>query len=201
MTPATYTLIWLIPLPATGLSTVAILNDNVATVKWSTLSEQNTSHFIVERSLNNKDFAQVGNHVQAAYNSESKREYQLPDDITAVANNNVIYYRVKLVDIDGKVSYSNVVAIRLSKSAQISAWPNPFQTTIVLSVTSDKATNFNIRLMDISGKLVRTVSQTVPKGQSQITLKDFDKLTQGIYLLEIMDEKSGTTTVQKLLKK
>jgi hypothetical protein len=55
--------------------------------------------------------------------------------------------------------------------------------------------------MDVSGKLVRTVSQTVPKGQSQITLKDFDKLTQGIYLLEIMDEKSGTTTVQKLLKK
>jgi hypothetical protein len=200
LTPATYRLIWLIPLPATGLSTVATLNDNVATVKWSTLSEQNTSHFIVERSLNNKDFAQVGNQVQAAGTSESKREYQLQDDITAVANNNVIYYRVKLVDIDGKISYSNVVAIRLSKAAQISAWPNPFQTTIVLSVTSDKATSFNIRMMDVSGKLVRMVTHSAPKGQSQITLKDFDKLTQGIYLLEIMDEKTGTTTIQKILK-
>jgi hypothetical protein len=71
---------------------------------------------------------------------------------------------------------------------------------IVLSVRSDKATSFDIKLLDISGKLVMQMKQSVSKGTSQITLKGFDKLPQGIYMLEMIDERSGTVTIQKFLK-
>jgi hypothetical protein len=201
LTPAIYRIIWLVPLHAQGLTAVANLRDNTTTIKWSTQSEQNTDFFIVERSLNNKNFTQTGNKVKAAGNSPVKREYQSTDDISSLASNtNVIYYRVKLTDIDGKVSYSNVVAVRLSQSIQVIAWPNPFQSTISLSVTSDKATSFDIRLVDVSGKLIMQMKQSVSKGTSQITLKGFEKLSQGLYMLEMIDEKSGTATIQKLLK-
>jgi hypothetical protein len=200
-TPATYTLIWLIPLPADGLTAIASLDDNISTIKWSTLSEQNTSHFIVERSLNNKDFTAVGNTVAAAGNSADKREYQLKDDISGLNQNSAtIYYRVKLVDLDGKMKYSNVVVVKLSQKLQVTTWPNPFQSSITISVTTDKSTTFDIRMMDVSGKLIRKTSQAVGKGTTQIALKDFDKLPGGIYLLELRDEKSGNTTVQRMLK-
>ncbi len=151
--PATYKLIWLRPLPAEGLQATASLSGDVSTVSWSTLSEQNTSHFIVERSINNKDFAPVGKQVQAAGSSAVKSNYQLTDDIAGlVQQTSAIYYRVKLVDIDGKTKYSNVVVIRLSTQMQVNAWPNPFHSNITITVNTEKATAFRIRLMDVSGK-------------------------------------------------
>jgi hypothetical protein len=198
--PAAYTLIWLVPLPADRLIAVASLNDNVATIKWSTLSEQNTKNFIVERSTDNRTWTATGNIIPAAGSSSDKREYQLPDNISDLAQNSVIYYRVKLTDIDGKVTYSNVCVVRLSQKLQMTAWPNPFQSTITISITSAKATIFNIRLLDINGRLIRTISQPAAKGTSQIVLRDFDRLPTGIYLLEMIDERSATTTVQRLMK-
>ncbi len=201
-TPATYTLLWVLPLPVTGLTAQAILNDDIATVKWSTISEQNTSHFIIERSTDNVNFNAVGNQVKAAGNSETKREYQLPDNVSGLSQYSVIYYRVKLVDLDGKIAYSNIVPVRLSQrpNFQIATWPNPFQTTINLNVTTDTETTLSIRMMEATGKLIRTLTRQVPKGVSQIVLKEFDQLVPGLYLLEITDQRTKTTTIQKLIR-
>jgi type IX secretion system substrate protein len=199
-TPATYTLIWLVALPADRLTATANLQGNVATVKWSTLSEMDTKYFIVERSIDNANWTATGNTVPAAGNSTEKREYQLPDNVADLVQYKTIYYRVKLVDIDGKITYSNVTVVRLSAKLQVSAWPNPFQSSISISFTTDNATTFNIRLLDLNGRLLRVINQPVAKGSSQVTLRDFDKLPQGVYLLEMTDQKSGATSVQRLIK-
>lgn len=200
-TPATYKLIWLRPLPAEGLQATAILSGDVSTVSWSTLSEQNTSHFIVERSINNKDFTQVGKPVQAAGSNAVKSSYQLADDVAGLVQQaNAIYYRVKLVDIDGKTKYSNVVVVRLSAQMLVNAWPNPFHSNITISVNTDKATAFRIRMMDVSGKALQQLRKEVPKGISQINLTEFERLAAGVYLLEMTEEKSGNKTIQRLIK-
>jgi hypothetical protein len=199
--PATYSLIWLIPLPAEGLIAVANLEGNTSTIKWSTESEQNTSYFIVERSLDNRTYTVIGNPVQAAGTSSSKREYQLKDDISnLLQNNTTIFYKVKLVDIDDRAKYSNVVVVKLEQKLQVSVWPNPFQSFVTVNITADKTTTYNVRVRDISGRLVKQTMHTAAKGVSQFTLRDFDKLPGGTYLLEMTDERSGSTTVQKLIK-
>jgi hypothetical protein len=199
-TPATYTLIWLVPLPADRLTAVANLNGSVATIKWSTFSEQNTKDFTVERSLDNNNWIATGSKVLAAGNTTNKTEYQMPDNIADLMQKSIIYYRVKLTDIDGKTTYSNVVVVRLSQKAQITAWPNPFQTSITINITTDKATTFNIKLMDLSGKTIRNMGQAAAKGVSQVTLRDVEKLPAGIYMLEVTDENSASRTVQKFIK-
>jgi hypothetical protein len=83
-TPATYKLVWFIPLPVDGLTASATLNSTVATVKWSTLTEQNTSHYIVERSLDGVNYTATGNNVPAAGNSSEKREYQMQDNVSSL---------------------------------------------------------------------------------------------------------------------
>jgi hypothetical protein len=198
--PATYTLIWLVPLPADELKAIANLNGNTATIKWSTLSEQNTKEFIVERSTDNSNWIATGTTVPAAGTSAVKKEYQMPDNISDLLQNRVIYYRVKLIDIDGKATYSNVVTVRLSQKLEASAWPNPFQSYITVSINSDKATTFNIRLSDINGRVIKSMSQSVARGVTQISLRDFEKLPAGVYLLQMTDEKSAAVTVQRLIK-
>jgi hypothetical protein len=77
---------------------------------------------------------------------------------------------------------------------------NPFQSTITINITSDTETTFSIRMMDATGKLIRTLSKKAPKGVSQIVLKEFDQLPPGLYMLEFTDLKTKSTTIQKLIR-
>jgi hypothetical protein len=197
--PATYTLVWLIPLPVEGLMASANLDGNIATIKWYTHSEQNTSYYVVERSVDNTNFTVTGNKVSAAGNSVTRKDYQLPDNIAGMSQYPVIYYRVKLVDIDGKVSYSNVVAVRLSKKPGVTVWPNPFQSSITISISTDRETTLDIKLIDVNGKALRSMSQSASRGITQVAIRDLEQLPAGMYLVEITDRKAGTT-FQKLLK-
>ncbi|MBC7873216.1 MAG: T9SS type A sorting domain-containing protein, partial [Ferruginibacter sp.] len=199
-TPATYTLVWNIALPADALIAVAQLNGSVATIKWSTLSESNTDYFILERSVDNINFTATGNRVEAAENSTSKKEYQQPDDISSLSQYSIIYYRVKLVDIDAKFKYSNIVAVRLNKTIGITAWPNPFVSTITVNITASHKTDLTISLNDMSGKTVFVNSQQAAKGTSQVTLSGLERLAQGVYLLNVADKSSGNKTVYKFVK-
>jgi hypothetical protein len=191
--------VWLVPLPATGLTATASLNNNVVTVKWNTISEQNTQYFVVERSLDGTNFTATGSQVPAAGTSDNKKEYQLPDNITSLVQNEVIYYRIKLVDRDGKTTYSNIVAVRLSKKPGVTIWPNPFRSNVTVSITTLKETVVDIKLIDINGKNLRNFSQQVTKGITQIAIRDLEQLPSGVYLMEITDKNAGTT-FQKLLK-
>ena len=192
-TPATYKLIWLIPLPADGLTALATLNGSMATIKWTTLSEQNTSYYVVERSLDGSNFTATGNKTPAAGNSTDKREYQMLDNISSLRQNNVIYYRVKLMDIDGKARYSNVVALRLSQKAGVTIWPNPFHSSITISITTEKETTIEINMIDVNGRTIRNINQPAAKGISQIPIRNLEQLPAGVYLVEITDKIAGTT--------
>ena len=186
-------------LPATGLSAFAILQDKTATIKWETLSELNTDYFEIERSLDNLNFIPVGNRVIAAGNSANKNVYQQADNVSNFMQHPVLYYRVRLIDIDGKISYSNTVVVRLFQKTGVHIWPNPFRSFVIVSISTDRETTIEMKLNDINGSTIRTASHSVPKGISQITLGDLGLLPTGFYLLEIVDKKAGTT-YQKVIK-
>ncbi len=200
-TPATYTLAWggNQTLPADRLVAQVSLNGAYADVRWSTQSELNTEYYIVERSLDNSNFAPTGKKVNAAGNSTTKKEYKLPDNISGLSQSDVIYYRVKLVDLDGKVTYSNVVALRLSKKPGVTIWPNPFHSNVTISITTERESTIIINLIDVNGKMIRTTSMPAPKGISTVNLNGLDQLPAGVYLVEITDKSAGTT-FQKLIK-
>ena len=77
-------------------------------LKWSTASEQNSSFFTLERSVDGIDWLVIGN-VVAAGNSQSELDYQFID---VNYRETVNYYRLKQTDIDGTVNKHNgIVAL------------------------------------------------------------------------------------------
>jgi len=198
--PALYSLTWNIPLPATGLIAQASLYGDIATIKWSTLSEQNTDHFELERSLDHINFSKIGQPVMAAGNTDTKREYQQPDNISGLYQQPVIYYRVKLIDFDGLFKYSNVVAVRLNRLADISGWPNPFSTAITLNIPATQSTELLIRLTDIAGREMMAKKVRSARGSSQVILNGLDKLSKGVYLVDVFDILSGNKSTLKFIK-
>lgn len=196
--PASYTVMWGIVLPAEGLTASVNLNDDVATINWHTLTEENTSYFEVEQSFDNTNFKAVSQKIDAAGSSVTRRNYKATDNIKQV-DQPIVYYRIRLVDINGKVSYSNIVAVRLSKKPGVAVWPNPFQSTITVSVTTLKETMIDIKLIDVNGQTLYTSSQQAARGITRVTISDLQKLPAGVYLVEITDRSAGAT-FQKLIK-
>jgi hypothetical protein len=112
----------------------------------------------------------------------------------------VIYYRVKLYDIDGAFKYSNIAAVRLSSKQQVTAWPNPFQTTLNVSVDITVPGPVTLRMTDLLGKTVRMISRQLPRGKSQLSFTDLENLPPQMYMLEMIDESGYKKTIGKYLK-
>jgi hypothetical protein len=188
------------PLPLTGLDVTARLSGSNAIVDWKTESELNSDYFRIERSTDNANFVAIGNKIKAAGNSTTRKNYQLSDDISGLRQYDKVYYRVKQVDIDNKSTYSSIVVVKLNKTASITTMPNPFLSSITVNFNSSAATVVTLNLMNTAGLKIRTFNQTVEKGVNQIALKDLDRLSAGMYLLEVIDKSTGSRISEKLIK-
>jgi hypothetical protein len=92
------------------------------------------------------------------------------------------YYRLKTVDIDGRGTNSNILAI-LNKEKGfdiVSVMPNPVKDIAVLSVASATASKMEIVITDISGKQVSKQTVSLIAGSNQVPL-DFKNLSNGAY--------------------
>ena len=67
--------------------------------------------------------------------------------------------------------------------AAINVYPNPFQQAITVDLTGFETQSMNIELIDITGKLIKSVSTT---GQSSIQLDAAD-LAKGMYQVRLSD--------------
>src|SRR6202011_2347035 len=75
---------------------------------WQTAAEENTAWFVVERSTGNNQFDSIGR--VAARSLAAGSTYHFTDNTTLPVNE--VIYRLRVVDIDGKVTYSPLVSVR-----------------------------------------------------------------------------------------
>ena len=74
--------------------------DNKNILSFTTISEQNSSHFLIKRSINGEfDENSVVGYIQAQGNSTEEINYQIVD---RDYSNSINYYQLTQVDIDGK---------------------------------------------------------------------------------------------------
>lgn len=195
---ATYSINWLLALPVRVFETSVTLNGSTASISWKTENEVNTSYFIVERSTSNTSFTAVANQA-AAGSSIAAKYYSIQDDIAGI-NAPVVYYRVKLVDRDGKITSSNTVAIRMAGIDAVKLFPNPFVETVNVSFYSNVNTTAVLRITDMNGKTIARVSSKVVKGNNQVNINNLKNIPAGMYTLELTNEERTISFVQKIIK-
>jgi hypothetical protein len=179
------------PLPIELVSFQAIPLEEKVDLKWTTSSETNNNFFTVEKSLDGKDFFEIG-IVEGAHNSTETRNYQLPDKNPVYG---ISYYRLKQTDFDGKYTYSDIVPVKYNKnSGHYSVYPNPADdNAYILSEVKTKST-ITVRASD-----GRVVQQLEVDGTKQITQLSLAGLSSGMYILEIKSE--GETQFLRLVKR
>ncbi|ULQ54446.1 sialate O-acetylesterase [Flavihumibacter fluvii] len=183
-------------LPVDPLNLRISSNSGKNSLTWEASDNDKFDYFEVERSETGTDFTPISN-VQGSH-LVGKGTYQYTDTKPNSIRN---YYRIKAVQLDGKVIYSQEVAInnRTSSLIGISVYPNPVTDRANVSVTTKKAGNATLQIFDGSGKMISTRKINLLKGNNMFSAGEILDHSAGIYNLRVItDEEVFNTRVVRV---
>ncbi|MFN8429871.1 MAG: hypothetical protein U0V04_07825 [Spirosomataceae bacterium] len=114
------------PFPANLTSFTSLKTQSSISLLWSTTSETNFSHFMVQKSKDAKGFESIGRVESVGFESD-KSAYSFVDEKPFAGNN---YYRLKMVDKDGTEDYSKIISVKFDGTAKAVFYPNPTQDIV-----------------------------------------------------------------------
>ncbi|HRE74133.1 MAG TPA: T9SS type A sorting domain-containing protein [Flavobacteriales bacterium] len=146
------------PLPVELLDFHASRNEGVVQLGWETATESNSSHFVVQRSVDGIQWIGIG-QIMAAGFSVLHRNYNFTDHAPLSCTS---YYRLRMVDLDGSNDFSSVRVVDAASenSHWINVFPNPVSDWITLKSIDDKPIS-GIEIYDVAGRKVREVAHSV----------------------------------------
>lgn len=147
-------------LPLNWLSFNVIKQGNDALLNWAVANEDDNHHYELQRSVNGTSFNNIA-VVNKSVNGNSVYNYTDPN--IGNADNPVLYYRIKQVNTNGRISFSDTRIVKLdSKENTINVFPNPATAGFYVGITLKNAGTQKVKL-----NLVNAGGQSV--GSKEIT--------------------------------
>ena len=172
-------------------SSSQLVNESARKVvlSWNTANEINLDHFEVQKSMNGRNFTTIGKVRAGAIN------YSFTDDKLLAAN--AFYYRLKMIDKDGKFTFSPVRYIRIDNGLFVDLFPNPAKDKLQVVVNSDmtKATEMHVQVITDDGKVANNFKWEIQEGKNNKTI-DISSLQKGNYYLKIVYSNNEYKTVK-----
>jgi len=164
----------------------AALKDRVL-LNWTTQTESNFDRYIIEHSMDSENFVPIGN-VIAAGTSFGTLNYDYVHDTPWTGIN---YYRLKLLELDGSFTYSNVSPVVFKRDENILLpRPNPANSTIQIDLPLGFTEHVALSVFDGSGRMVKNVRIIVGNGPSFVNIPVGD-LDAGIYSIHLFDRQEN----------
>jgi len=163
---------------------------------WGTESEDNSSHFNIERSRDAINFEQIGS-VAAEGHSSVTNHYSF-DDVNPFEGPN--YYRLELVELDGSSTYSNIVMLNITKDGlAYNFFPNPTDGFLYYQYEAEAKETLEIKVMDVLGKLISVSEHTSVVGTNNIPT-DLNDYPPGTYMVRVHHKATGYVHIAKVIK-
>ena len=157
-------------------------NDNKVALDWTTSQELNTSHFVIERSYDGKNYEDAG-IVFAVGNSNVNNNYKFTDE--PKSKSGVVYYRLKMVDVDQYAERSAIRVIRTSEisgEAKILTYPNPVVNELRVQLpVSWQQKQVNIEVYNSNGQIVKRSSVSRANQNETVGVSE---LSSGVYIVK-----------------
>jgi hypothetical protein len=174
-------------------------NNNV--LSWATATEVNNQGFEIEYSFDGKDFRDLSfvNSKAVNGNSSSTLNYQYTDTKAAGAD---VFYRLKQVDKDGRISYSNVIFIKggqLNTLSLSAVYPNPAKNKLNVIVSSPVSNQITLVISNLAGKRISQQSFSVINGGNNLDL-NVSNLPAGSYFIKAVCNNGCNSAVSKFVK-
>ncbi|XZF15898.1 T9SS type A sorting domain-containing protein [Chitinophagaceae bacterium MMS25-I14] len=189
-----YSMSWVSPLPLHLLTFTATKNtDATALLSWTSVNDENTDQFVVERSRNASEWNAIG-YVKAVRNSDGQKNYSLSDNKPW---NGVNYYRLRINDVQGNYTLSTVTQLMFNMPGNaVTLAPNPSTGYTTLRFMQPVAHAVVVNVWNSAGQIVKT--EQLKAGFQEYQL-DMSNEVKGLYLISVNGD--GVEEQIKLLLK
>lgn len=162
--------------------------NSTALLKWTTVSEQNTDKFVIERTFDGHNYTEIGS-VKAAGYSATTKSYTFTDARPVKGTNS---YRIRMVDNDGAFKNSDVRSLSFDEIKNIiSVAPNPARDKVAITVRGNTK-NLQVKLYNNIGQ---QVGSYILNGET-LTL-NVSQFTRGSYYVSVTGD--GINQKEKLV--
>jgi hypothetical protein len=145
-------------------------------LNWKISEEINVLRYEIERSVDGKEFYAIG-----SVSATKQSEYFYMDGNPLTRS----FYRIKSIDVDGKVKYSSIINFGNGKSnVVLRVFPVPAQNRIVFQHPTAAKEN-QITIHSIDGKIIQITK--APFGAQQTDLF-ISSLNKGVYVVSFRNE-------------
>ncbi len=173
-------------LPSKLASFNAVVNNCVTSVRWTSTNELNFRNYEVEYSKDGINYSSVST-VNGLGNNSSYSANHNPAQGKA-------YYRLKMVDMDGRAEYSGIIALNVScGKGSVLVYPVPTRDVLNVNITGADSKGTQATLYNQAGQNV--LSRNLSNGSNQL---DVSRLARGIYQLRLINN-SGSENIKVLI--
>jgi hypothetical protein len=188
----------IIPLPVELMFFKAQVRGNNIQLMWSTASEQDNSHFEIERSSAlSKGFEMIGT-VEGKGTTSIRQDYSFADYNVLGEQGGIYYYRLKQVDFDQTSTYSTIVAVRWDPFQEkvFTVAPNPAinEDHVKVRLNFKPEEGHQLLVYNISGGLTQSIDIKLPVQEVSVKY-----LMQGLYIAILIDKEGRTLGMQRLI--
>jgi len=155
-------------------------------------SSLNTKSIVIERGGNAIDFTALG-PLDISKGIVGNHEYT---DSSPLKGDN--FYRLKVIDNDGKYTYSAVILLKNS-AAHVALYPNPVKDDLGINISGLATDDYAVLLTDIRGRKLYTAQFHITDAGTSLSIP-MAKYATGVYLVKIINSKNQPVAEQKVVK-
>lgn len=165
------------------------------TLNWQASCSSSQATFELLRSVDGINFTTINS--LTASQARCAQPFNYMDNTAPLGT---VYYRLKMIDVDGKVSYSAIVKLSSqAKDIQLTGIvPNPVANLAQLKINTNKQDVVNLAIVSLDGKIVYRSSIKLQPGSSLVNL-DIAQLPAGLYMIKGVFS-DGQTNAIKFIK-
>jgi surface protein len=177
------------PLPVSIIDFKGFAKNDIISLNWTVTDEEDLNRYDIYSSTDGINFSLSGS-VAATMSERGLKTYQFQDLSNKSA---LVYYRLKSINNDETGEWSSIVAVHTTKTVEnkpLKVYPNPATDFISLEFDGIDASNFNVLVMDMSGKVVYKLDG-VETEINQYVLP-LNGIQSGMYIVQLSDEFGNT---------
>jgi endonuclease I len=166
-------------LPVTITEFSAQNNKTSVLLKWYATLETGFKKYEIERSVDGRTFNTIGE-----VEGRNLANYDFTDN--NLPRTSSVYYRLKMIDQDGKFENSKVIFVKLNNNlSNALVYPNPTTEILNIKLYTVLQANSTLQVTDVMGKIVK--QQNVNANTLNINL-DVKELAAGRYFVKIIND-------------
>lgn len=172
----------------------SIVNDMVQ-LKWFVAENETGKRFEIEKSIDGTNFKNSG--IVLLTSKAGSENYSFAESIELTGT---MYYRLKIINKNGSVNYSNVVVLKKEKAINVKSLlvlPN-VGAELTFNYSTIKEGIYNVNVYTVNGAKILAARIVFQKGMNAASLNANGLISGGVYVLEVVN--SSERTIAKFFK-